>query len=119
MEGIHAELAWQLDAAGCKIAPQKENSVILRTIQDAFLTLRYSCPSLYHVQRSDHVSSAMPPTLCYSSWWLYEAGSQLHSRYTGTELEHKEGAYLMAIPKVRMNPVPSCCLPGHLPLQGL
>lgn len=110
MEGIHAELAWQLDTAGCEITPQKENNVILRTIRDAFLTLRYSCPSPWFcpvqgAESSDHVSAAMPPASFYSSWWLYEVGSQHPSHYTGIKLGHKEGAYLMAILKVRMNPI--------------
>lgn len=108
-------LSWHgsLHAAVCKIAPPRENSVILRTIRDVFLTLRYSCPSpwFHHVQSSDHVSSAMPPALFYSSWWLHEIGSQQNSRYTGTELEHKEGAYLMAIPNARMNPIPPMLSP--------
>jgi hypothetical protein len=34
MEGIHAELAWQLDSAGCKLASLKENSAFLRAIKE-------------------------------------------------------------------------------------
>lgn len=78
MEGIHAELAWQLDSAGWKMASLKENC-ILRSVRDAFLTLRHAYPSLPPQCRRQRalVTSQLPCSLLLSclarsSWWLCE-----------------------------------------------
>lgn len=78
MEGIRAELAWQLDSAGWENGSSQRKQGILRSVRDALLTfsLPFSHPIVCRRQRA-LVTSQLPCYLLFSclarsSWWLYE-----------------------------------------------